>query len=120
MLDGLAGALNRTLSLPGRSRDALVDALLRAGELECALADHNSPDASCAAELTNLAAAALVELPGSGLALAKAPALLETMAAPASLNISPPEGFAYYALHPLDFAAIADQLPLPGRQAAIV
>ena len=120
VLDGLASSLNRTISFRRRSRDALVDALLRAGELECALADQDSPDAPCAAGLTNIVAAALLELPGSDIALEKASALLDTIAAPASLDISPPEGFAYYALHPLDFAGMADGVPLKSSQAAVV
>ena len=80
VLDGLASSLNRTISFRRRSRDALVDALLRAGELECALTDQDSPDAPCAAGLTNIVAAALLELPGSDIALEKASALLDTIA----------------------------------------
>lgn len=121
VLDGLASALG-TVSCPssGRSRDALVDALLRAGELECALSDEDSPDALRAAELTNILAAGLAELPGSDLALGYASALLERISSPTTVTISPAEGFAYYALHPLDFAALAERVPLAGSQAAVV
>jgi hypothetical protein len=120
VLDGLASSLKRAISFSSRSRDALVDALLRAGEIECALADQASPDVPCAAVLTNVAAAALLELPGSDVALQEAPALLDTIAVPASLSTSPPEGFAYYALHPLDFADLAASAPLKSSQAAVV
>ena len=120
VLDGLASSLKRAIAFFDRSPDSLVDTLLRTGELECALADQASPDAPCAAELTNIAAAALLELPGSDIALQKAPALLSTIAPPAFLTVSPPEGFAYYALHPLDFANLATSAPLKSAQAAVV
>ena len=120
VLDGLSSSLKRTSSRSCRSRDALVDALLRAGELECALADHASPDAVRAAEITNIVAEALLELPGCAVALEKAPALLDAITAPPSLDLSPAEGFAYYAVHPLDFARIADEVPLTSLQAAVV
>ena len=120
VLDGLSSSLNRTTSCSSRSRDALVDALLRAGELECGLADQATPDALPAAEITNLVAAALLDLPGGESGLRKAPALLDTITAPASLNLSTAEGFAYYALHPLDFAEILDRVPLKSPEAAVV
>jgi hypothetical protein len=120
VIRGLSSSLNRTASFTGRSQDALLDALLRAGELECGLSDQASPDALCAAKITNLVAAALLELPGCEIALRKAPALLDTITPPGSLNLSTPEGFAYYAVHPLDFAEIADRLALKNSQAAVV
>jgi hypothetical protein len=117
-LDGLGSAL-RNVSSPNSS-DALINALLRAGELECALADVLSLDQFRSAEITDALAAALVGLPGCELALQDARALLGSVSPPISLCISTPEGFAYYAVHPLDFAALADQVALPEGRAAVV
>src|SRR4029077_5287099 len=35
-------------------------------------------------------------------------------------SISPPEGFTYYALHPLDFARVIAQLPPEPRPCAVI
>jgi hypothetical protein len=118
--DGLRSALRAISSHCGATRDALVDTLLRAGELECALADASASHAPYAAAITDAVAAALVGCPGWPVALEQAPALLDAIKTPEQVNISPPEGFAYYALHPLDFAALCDQVPLRGKQAAVV
>lgn len=83
-------------------RTELLDLLLRAGELECALADANSPDAASAAHVTESIARAVVTrstLPSDELA-----ATVRHISAPEQVHVAPPEGFAYYALHPLDMA----------------
>jgi hypothetical protein len=91
-----------------RHGDAVLAALLRAGELECALADAGSPAAAIIAEATNSLAAALLGGGFDGAVLAE----LESLAAvdvPEYGVVSAPEGFAYYALHPLDYAdAVAE------------
>jgi hypothetical protein len=104
----------------GRSQDVLIDALLRAGEMECALADAGSGHAMRAAEITDAAAAVLIKLPGSTAALERAAARLDEITPPESVSTSPPEGFAYYALHPLDYATLAAGVPLREVQAAVV
>src|SRR5690348_7602067 len=75
--------------------DALLDALLSAGELECALADAGCSNASKIAEVTDALAATLVR--GSVFERAR---LQQNLSAPADLpefvEASPPEGFAYY------------------------
>jgi hypothetical protein len=121
---GLLSAL-RALSSP--SSEALVDALLRAGELEVALADSAAPGAGAIAAITDAVASALVGLPGRA-PLESLAAPLLTADLPASLSISTAEGFAYYALHPLDFADLADRVLLdrgapasgPCRHAAVL
>src|SRR5512142_1848972 len=115
LLDGVRAALRAASAT--RLPDTHVDVLLRAGEMECGLADAGSSYAPQAAEITDATAGALLELPGSGLALDAAATLLSEIPPPEYVNISPPEGFAYYAVHPLDFAALADGLPLHGKQA---
>jgi hypothetical protein len=110
-------------SLPGHASpadDRVVDALLRAGELECALADADAADAPLAASITSSVAAALVGLPGSLAGLRAARKTLERISVPDVITVSPPEGFAYYAVHPLDFADLADTVPLPESQAALI
>jgi hypothetical protein len=100
-------------------RDALIDLLLRSGELECALTDVGSAAAHRLARLTDLLALLLVGAACAAPDPAEMLALLphET---PEILYLSPPEGFAFYALHPLDFADIAACVPLRGAYVAVV
>jgi hypothetical protein len=102
----------------------LLDALLRAGEVECAAADIGSPFCTLLEQITDILAAALISSDQHGSVdlepLAGVLRDLERVQLPASLFLSPPEGFAYYALHPLSYAdAIAD-LRLPSRNAAVI
>lgn len=95
--------------LPGApcAQSQVISALLCAGELECGLADANSPAVSSAEKITDILASAML---GACQTLAELPGLfaeLQHMALPEQLLISPAEGFAYYALHPLDFAQLA-------------
>jgi hypothetical protein len=99
--------------------DRVISALIRAGELEAALADTNSPSLAQVEELTNQLAGMLwphATVPD----LSKLAASLNRVAVPESLVLSPPEGFAYYALHPRDFASLAEVTALPSRGAAAV
>ena len=114
----LRAALERVRD--GNSPDARVDALLRAGEMECALADAASPGTPQASAVTDAAAAALLELPGWPALLARAASCLDEIAVPEEMVISLPEGFAYYALHPLDFAALAKAVARRGAPAAVI
>src|SRR4051812_43328668 len=83
---------------------AVLAALLRAGEVECALADADSHAAVAIARVTDALACALV----GGTALdAPSVAQLESVSlgdVPEFGRVSAPEGFAYYALHPLDYS----------------
>lgn len=97
--------------------DRVLEALLRSGELECGLADAESPHAADLAAATD----ALAEM-----LLGRRPdifPLLERLAAivpPAQLTVSTPEGFAYYALHPSRYAGLAAALPLNSSSAAVL
>ncbi|WP_437672627.1 hypothetical protein [Sorangium sp. So ce131] len=103
-------------SSPGQSalRRLVLRALIRAGELESLLADAARPEpASLLARVADDLAALLV----SGASPASTPSALrvapESIAAldvPATVSTSPPEGFSFYALHPLDYARLADRL----------
>src|SRR5437016_2449888 len=104
LIQQLSGVVARCLE----NKAAVVDALIRAGELECALSDVNSPGSQSAAKLTDLLADNLVH-PGSEQFADIQNELhqVEHFDLPATVQVSPPEGFAYYALHPTDFADFA-------------
>jgi hypothetical protein len=92
-----------------KSANALLDCLIQAGELEAALADLNAPGASATARLTDALAVRLCTgETNRGVDPAQLAGKIE---APETISISPPEGFTYYALHPLDFARVADRIP---------
>lgn len=113
LLSGLAGAL-AGLGGAGPARGALdeggrqraLDALLRAGELECILADVGQDRGGAASRLTDALAEALLGAAVDAGALGAGLARIEREL-PATVRASRPEGFAYYALHPLDFADLA-------------
>jgi hypothetical protein len=90
------------------SIDQLLGALLRAGELECALVDADSEDAELAAAITDrlaeFACRADTKPSFSRQSVPDCLQLLNKICRRGDLTVSRPEGFAYYALHPLDFA----------------
>jgi len=98
----------------------IAEALIRAGELETALADAGSRDSHAAAGITNAVAALLVGVwtPDSAFdCLADVAAQLQV---PEQMQISTAEGFAYYALHPLAFADLVDALELRSPRTAVI
>jgi hypothetical protein len=107
----------RTLLTQARSSPSkTLDILIASGGLECALADEGDPTSRIAADLTDVSAFAMLEPTRS--IYAEASTLLDRITSTvraSSVTISPPEGFAYYALHPLQFAE-----PVPTLQAGIV
>jgi hypothetical protein len=98
------------------SGDLALAALLRAGELECGIADAvASQDAEALpfAKLTDCVAQVLLsgamppEFQTTKEDVCRAPV-------PELLTLSTPEGFAYYALHPFSYARVLDIVgPLP-------
>lgn len=92
-------------------------ALLRAGELECALSDV-SPDATLAAQVTDALADALVQKSTPRIT-ELLPRLLQ-IEPPLRVTLSAPEGFAYYALHPLDFADLVRKLEVRSPHACVI
>src|SRR5205807_7752573 len=97
--------------------DKVLNALLRAGELECAAVDGGLPP-QLFQPLTDLLAEALLnperlrdllrfDLPANE-KFSQSRAALEAVYLPESLSVSAPEGFAYYGLHPLAFADVLE------------
>jgi hypothetical protein len=85
-------------------------ALLRAGELECAVADEDATAAKPFASLTDALAQVVVGgRPGPDFQATRAAAF--SIPVPEQLTVSTPEGFAYYALQPISYAKVLDQLP---------
>jgi hypothetical protein len=106
-----------------RSQRTLLRALLLAGELECGVADCDSKAARSCELLTDQIADAL--LAGESAAPYNSDfynpdfhALLNagrSLPVFEQLSISTPEGFAYYALHPLAYADAIQRIPASDR-----
>jgi hypothetical protein len=101
------------------SQQELLGALLLAGELECGIADAYPEAASSCERLTDQLADALFigELTASMNPYFQKPDFVSLIDAARALptcdqlGISTPEGFAYYALHPLAYADILRRIP---------
>src|SRR3954447_7313973 len=90
----------------GSDPSRILNALLLAGQMECGLTDIGHRSTAQAVSITNKLAQLLISphrLDNNDL-LSAARALVVDLAE--SLRISEAEGFAYYALHPLDFADV--------------
>ena len=96
----------------------LMDALLRAGELECALLDAGSPDSATAESVTDEIADAIVT--GAPLRSDEAAREVAHIATPEQVRVAPPEGFAYYSLHPLDMADLVRESAARTSFAAVI
>ncbi len=110
----------------GAQLDQLLSLLLLAGELECALRDAQaSTDAVAAAQLTDLFSDAALapdssrQQLGSSLQHA-ALRILNEVRFRGTVNASAPEGFAYYALHPLDYADLIARVKVPRARAFVI
>jgi hypothetical protein len=102
------------------SHDVLLAALLRAGELECGVADGGEESARRFELITDRIAEVLVAAASTDAfqepdirkndfqLLLKAAQALPALK---QLSVSTPEGFAYYALHPLAYADILREMP---------
>jgi len=101
MVRGLAGRISAS------NGSALLDALIEAGELEAALADAGCPDTAIAAQVTDILA---TEMYSGEESRSTALQLTLRIHSPELIAFSPPEGFSYYALHPLDFAQIISRI----------
>ena len=99
-------------------RGSVIDALVRAGEIETGLADAGSQDVFPAAQITDQLAAAALGLPAN---VSQALEYLHRIAEPSRIVCSYPEGFSYYGLNPLDFADLAGRVQhqLPPRVAIV-
>ena len=117
------------LRMPGSARlDDILNALLRAGELECALADSPAPeeDAAAASELTTRLAKLAVSRdvgrdPEDTRTLsAECLRLVGNIKFAGTVSLSPPEGFAHYALHPLDYADLVTRVKIRSQVVFVV
>src|SRR5437667_8884607 len=115
LLRDLHSALRRLFG-DAQNRQLYYNALIQAGELESALADSNSE--SSLADLTD--ALAFAAFGGSLDKVKQLANALDHIACPNQLTTSPSEGFAYYALNPLDIAKPAQQSVAPDRPAAVI
>jgi len=96
----------------------LMEALLRAGELECSLADAELPQATNVSHITTALAEAFI---GSKQRFDYTSLLrLLPEHLPDRLEVSPPEGFAYYALHPRLYADLMQRLPVRQSHVLVV
>lgn len=112
----LAGELKAFEASP--SQPSLTNLLLRAGELECALRDVDSSHASLTELITDAIAASFVA--GTTLRADELCRVVQSLNVPDEVSTAPPEGFAYYALHPLDFADLVRTVPRKNHTAAII
>jgi hypothetical protein len=90
------------------SQEGVLRLLLRAGELECGVADSGVPSAPFE-QLTGQLAEALVGV-GPPADVSSLQDVLGRAPVPEQMSVSAPEGFAYYALHPLLYAEIVESL----------
>src|SRR5215831_6177411 len=123
----------------GNSPERLIGALLRAGELECGFADADGEGAHSAELLTDRIADALLQAEPWGDSLSSdfqtfnPPSTkfqnisfqnlldgVQDLPAIEQLSIATPEGFAYYALHPLAYADVLDQVCEPEAPMLVV
>ena len=118
LLRGLRDALLSASSQTFNS-SRVLDALLRAGELECALADARCDDSQLvlASSITDALADSLVRASRPSRDLLNDAAQL---CVPELVTIAKPEGFAYYGLHPLAYARLVNSLPDNFNQAAVI
>jgi hypothetical protein len=99
------------------SHEAILSALLLAGEIECGIADGDGEAARCCELLTERIAEALLLVAAAYRPDCVKPDfqnLLDTareLPVLKQLSISIPEGFAYYALHPLAYADVMEEIP---------
>ncbi len=108
--------------------DQLISLLLRAGELECGLSDAAAEAAICesASRLTVMFAQAAIACDSSAqpydrrVLAAAALRILEQLQYFGAIRVGTPEGFAYYALHPLDYADLVQRMYLDTACALVV
>ena len=117
--DLAARYLRNIQSLKPQEQTSTLDALLLAGEVECALNDSEHPYTQSAIAITDAMAALFVN-PSCGAEkglLSRAQQLADKF--PLIVRVSQPEGFAYYALHPGDFADAVAGFSFSGSAAIV-
>ncbi len=101
------------------SQEEILGLLILAGELECGVADALASDSAATQSrdfgselirLESITDAVAGTLAGAELNVAGLTETLEAIQVPDRISVSAPEGFAYYALHPLAYADAAIDL----------
>jgi hypothetical protein len=110
----------RALESEPLSREKVLSALLRAGELETALADIGWTHLLAAIRMTDALAAMMWPSSKAAHQLHASARDLFRLPFPELLRVSPAEGFAYYALHPVDFVNLAYSVAEESTNAAII
>jgi hypothetical protein len=101
--------LERTVErIRANDRTAILDCLILAGQLESALWDGRFQVAQVSFLLTDAVARHAVGIASQFEIDSRLGELLPAL--PDWLSISEPEGFSYYALHPLDFADVTESI----------
>jgi hypothetical protein len=114
----LANLLGAIPASADARNNELTEALIRAGELECALADAQHPSEHQLGLITDALAASFVGDPAAPAPVASIAHLPSAL--PQTLHVSPPEGFAYYALHPRDVAVLASEAPSRSQHLLVI
>lgn len=105
--------LHRELEAVAGGGGSVMDALVRAGEIETGLADSGCPDQPCFSRITDLVAANAI---GGEADLKDALLIVQGARLSGEIACSHPEGFSYYGLHPLDYADAARGMASELRQ----
>lgn len=119
MLENLLRTLD-DLSACHATNERIVRALVIAGQLESALADIGCSSLPTIQQATDFLADLLLRNNVRSDEVAALRPKLAAIHVPERLTISPPEGFAYYALHPSDFARLAERVPTTCGKAAVI
>jgi hypothetical protein len=92
--------------------------LLRSGELEASVEDARAPGAAAARQLTDTLAGAW--LSGARLDERELAEHLDSVHSPDELRVTRPEGYAYYALNPGNYANWVKRCAWSGRDVAVI
>jgi hypothetical protein len=119
LIEDLAATLRNLQGTPA-DRCVMLDALIRAGELESAFSDQGFAAAQPVARLTDALAWHLVHGTARVRYYEELLSPIRASDTPQTLQISPPEGFSYYGLNPADFIELARSVCRIGDTVAIV
>lgn len=112
LLTDLIAELRALSFATGHTRnELLISCLLRAGELECAAADLDpfSSETFGLCTVTDLLASALLRPEKTPVLALQTERMAVSLRPQPSVEVSAPEGFCYYGLHPLDYADVLQQ-----------
>jgi hypothetical protein len=103
----LLDRLRAEFRLLANGAGSVIDALIRAGEIETGLADAGSPEAAHGASVVDQLASAVCGEAALDLSILQ---LLDRLHGPPLIRCAHPEGFSFYGLNPLDFADLAGRM----------